>query len=1157
MKDEIAKIREEQNANLLAILKAQNSNYDPDKLGQVINKPSSNDQEIPAKKDKDKKKVNEKDKKSSAKKLRFDYKEDNDEESAEYIRTNSKVQETKGMSMFNKVPIKRGKLVTPKGGINSLEEKLKEKDIESSGSIPYSDNFEPDESLAASKAKGLYIKTKSDIGEDIEEEYEHDDEIKDTITERIGDYSMGFEEISESIAQSKTFGKKSKHSDSKQRLNSRYSGSRISEEDMVEDIEESIHAKSKDHDEDYSSSHTTSKMKTTKPKHDVSHKNLHHKDKFPQNKLIEKLQESSMNDFINTITKGIEAQYKEEHGSLVREYSDNRITETEYARRKHILDEWKDKEMKDIAKKKMLIEGWVQMNEIVAKMKNDEESIGHSSGSIKDLKKAPKYLFSKPDYKSQPNEQKSSDSELDRDEDDSNDSLKVRLAKKQIRDLVNFEDEEDSANEHIEDEAGVKIRKKSTKKKKLAANKLFAEKEKAIQEGLKQKMLELEEKHAKNLLDEALKIDVKKEIEKRFNMILEIDNEQAEQRRRNEVNRQKKLEESMDESSIGYKVSKITDNRSIDIDKHTDNDESVTSTDFQKLPANRNKPIQPSISKEDTIKEDTIQESLDDYNNDFGSITHSHSNVALKPPFKKLEEKKSPSKQDTKKVPDKDEVKSVPAKDNKIKEESEIESDIEEEYSVDFEESNQSSSHFNQSIKSAKNNNKDSKLKTQVKDEIKEAESDEEDDKKKPSPTKKEDKKLVESASGSIIEDTPEDTDNDHTEEIVHRIPTGKSDDYFRKITDSASSADLEVLDSSHKSVDWVLEVPIEKPETKKPEIPSGKSTKPEEAKETPKNKKKTEEVDDIDEEYEDDFENSSDKSEDKESTPRVGGDSNKSEEIESSKDIDEVEEVEEKDIMDDHEKLADIIAEELFKSIDVVGLFDHKSTKLIPPRDIKLENFQNKFPFKKTDQPRVDNKMEMQCQIDFFNELGDEVLKSTNMSEIIKKVLKPKKYNFVDELQKLRVEEGDEINLKDTQNNNFISEKIFKAVNDRSLKRQKNASKEKLAAIEAHNRALYNSFNDVFTKMIPIGLKENPHPWIVRDQAFRDNSMISDKVFTENNLRKLVKRVKQRLTEIIRIPQTGKDNLNAKPANPDDISTEEYNEKEVKRKKKIMEENL
>ena len=883
MKDEIAKIREEQNANLIAILKAQKSDYDPDKLGDIINKKS--EIKVQAKESPKGKGLQKSDTKDK-KKLRFDQQ---DEDSAEFIRTNSKIKETKGMSMFDKVPIKRTQLLTPKGGINSLEDKLKDQDS-GSGSIQYSDNFEPDESLAASKAKGLYIKTKSDINDDIVEEIDHhDDEMKDTITERIGeDYSMGFEEISESIAQSKTLGKKSKFSDSKPRLNSRYSGSRISEEDIPEDIDESIHIKSKDHDAEHSSSHTHSKIKASKTKPDIPNKKSKQNEKFPQNKLIEKLQENNMNDFINTISKGIEYQYKEEHGALVREYSDNKISENEYARRKHILDEWKEKEMKDIAKKRMLIEGWVQMNEIVAKMKSDDDSIGHSSGSIKDLKKAPKYLFSKPDFNAQKKDHKSSDSDFNQ-EDDSNDSIKVRMAKKQLRDMNNYEDEEDSANEHIVDEAGTKMKIKSTKKKKLAANKLLAEKEKAIQDGLRQKMLELEENHAKNLLDEALKIDVKKEIEKRFNMIIDIDNEQKEIRKRNELYRQRKLEESIEESSMGYKPSKVTDKGSIDASRHTDNEESITSVELKKIAQNRNKVIQPSSTKEDIIKEDTIQESLDDYSNDFGSVAHSQSNVALNPSIKKQEEKKSPINEAQKKL------------------KSDVQSEIDEEYSVDFDESNPSISNLNQSIKSAKNANKDSKAKAQVKEEIKEVESDEEDDKKKPTPKKIEEEKINESRSASIIEETPEDSEAGENEEIVHRIPTGKSDDYLRKVTDSASSTDLEVLDDSHKSVDWVMEVPIQKPDSNKLVPIQNNKTKPAE---TNTKAKKAEEIDDIEEDYEDDFENSSNKS-NKESTPRVGDPALKSDEYESD------EEVEEKDIMDDHEKLADIMTEDIGKFLN------------------------------------------------------------------------------------------------------------------------------------------------------------------------------------------------------------------------------------------------
>ena len=238
-----------------------------------------------------------------------------------------------------------------------------------------------------------------------------------------------------------------------------------------------------------------------------------------------------------------------------------------------------------------------------------------------------------------------------------------------------------------------------------------------------------------------------------------------------------------------------------------------------------------------------------------------------------------------------------------------------------------------------------------------------------------------------------------------------------------------------------------------------------------------------------------------------------------------------------------------MFKSIETYGLF--------PQRDVKLEHFQSKFPFKKIDMPRADNKMEMQSQIDFFNELSEEVLKPNNISEIIRRLRKPKKYNYLDELQKLRVVDDNNKIVENVEASNFVSEKIFKVVNDRMLKKQKGATSQKIKALEAHNRALYNSFNDVFTKMIPVGLKENPFPWIVRDQAFRESDTISEKVFTEKDVRQIIKRVKRKLTEIIKIPQTGKDSLNTKLANTDETPAEEYNEKEEKRKKKIMEENL
>lgn len=58
---------------------------------------------------------------------------------------------------------------------------------------------------------------------------------------------------------------------------------------------------------------------------------------------------------------------------------------------------------------------------------------------------------------------------------------------------------------------------RSIEKKKAAARKLIAEKEKAIEEGLKNKLKKIEQQQADKMLDLALNLDVQKEIDKRIN----------------------------------------------------------------------------------------------------------------------------------------------------------------------------------------------------------------------------------------------------------------------------------------------------------------------------------------------------------------------------------------------------------------------------------------------------------------------------------------------------------------------------------------------------------------------------------------------------------------------------------------------------------------
>ena len=1049
MKDELDKVREQQIAELVGALLSNKSDLDSKQIKSIISKqPLSKEVQEQIKGKVDRFEIEQTHKRSPPKKLRFEHHSSEAEESADFIDTKKGAPQSKAISMFSKAHIKRSRPLTPKEQEIDLNDRLEEKrpTLESVESVPYSEDFEHEESRSVSKPRSALVKSKSEIDEDIGEDYEDKAEtVKDTITEKIGeDYSMTFEDISESIVQSKNLKNKVKPTDSKNRLNSKYSASKISEEESIqEDIEESLPVKFRDRDDgDHSSSSNRLKKIQTKPERKAVSKpeigSKKHKE-FPQNKLLEKLQESSMNDFIKTLEKGVDAQYKDELNALVKEFSNNRISDREYAQKKKVLEAWKEKEIKDINKKRLLIEGWVQMSEIVAKMKTDDESANLSSGSIKDLRKAPKHLFTKPDY-SKAKDKGSDDSEFNA-EDDSDDSIKLRLAKKQLRDIANYEDVSDSAQEDIVDEADITMRKKSTKKKKLAASKLLEEKEKAIQEGLRLKMVELEEKHAQQLLEEALKVDVKKEIQRRFDLMLEFDNEQKLVRKRNEELRQRRLEESIEDSSMGYsfRPPKATDKDSIDVSHQQDFEESAKSVakiDTKPPTRNRNVLIKQAVSKDDTIHEDTIHESIDDYSNDFGSISQSASNLDVKL-LKKPEEKPQ--------VPE--------IKEEEKDEESEIPSEIDEDYSVDFEES-ANSSHLAQSIKSLAKNKETKPTEPKVKDEIKEEASEEEDEQESVKGGIREKRKgaedKIDSKSGSIIDETPIDSENESEsqshDEIIQRIPTGKSDDYIQKITDSASSADLEVLDGSHKSVEWVMEVPVEKPDEKLKTIEEEKSKEGEK-------KKPITPPDEIDEEYEEDFEDFSEAS-DRESTPRV-----------AEKEV---------DIMDDHEKLADIIAEELFKSIDSAGLFD-RTKKMFPPRDFKLEDFHNKFPFVKPDVPKSDKKMELQTQIMFFKELADEILKPHNIKQIIRSILEPKSHDMLDELRKLRVTQDDDEFIEAGDEEYLISEEIFNRVNSANLRKLKDVSKDNRAQIEAHNRALYEAFNETFSKMIPSGLKSNP----------------------------------------------------------------------------------
>ena len=906
----------------------------------------------------------------------------------------------------------------------------------------------------------------------------------------------------------------------KNKLDSKYSASKIDEEDsIIEEIDEDF-----ERDDDQFSSSSKNMIKSrpkhkrksvSKPVFGKKSKQFHESGKS----LLNKLKDTSMNDFISTLTKGIDAQYKEEYDKLVKEFSNNKIDDYMFAQKKRVLVDWKAREIKDIHKKRMLIEGWVQMSEIVAKMK-EEESIGHSSGSIRDLRKAPQLLFSKPDY-SIVDGGKDSEEEY-KVEDDSDDSFGLRRAKKQLRDIYRHENPDDSADEDIIDEADIKIRKKALKKKKITAERLLKEKEKAIQEGLKQKLIELDEKHAQDLLEEAIEIDVKGEIERRFNLMLEIDAQSIDSRRKNEVLRGRKLEDSIEDSSLGYsfKPSKITE--SADTNIHPEFDESIKSLENKKKGRNLNKLVVPAKSKndqiiEDTVAEDAIQEELDAYSNDFDSISASATNIDAKL-FKKPEEKIKPEL--VKKIAE--------VKDD----DSEIQSEIIEDYSEDFDASDTSSK--------ISNNIQD--LTKKPIEEIKEVAAEDENEsglKPKSSESRTKGQEISQQNSGSLIDETPNDSskENSSNEEIIKRIPTGKSDDFIQMVSESGSSYDKEVLEGSHPSVDWVIDAVDQKLEKEKLT-----TIEEEKNKETDDSKKKETIEDDIDEEYEDDFEEFSDGSDEAGSTPRVG------------------EKEPELDIMEDHEKLADIIAEELFKSIDSAGLFD-KTKKIVQPRDFTEEDFKDKFPFAKPIKPKVDLKMEISTQVDFFQNLTQEILKPKNSRALINKILRPKKLDMLDEFRKLKVSKEDEDEMQPGDDDDLLNEKIFKIVVKKSIdkliseaeKEGKEFSEDKIKAVEIHSRALYSSFNEIFLKMIPAGLKPNPLHWVSKDQAFKSEGRLNSDSFTENDLRKILKRVVKKLKSIINIPQEGKDRMKSKQKNDDEISPE----KEAMQKNKIKEENL
>ena len=516
-------------------------------------------------------------------------------------------------------------------------------------------------------------------------------------------------------------------------------------------------------------------------------------------------------------------------------------------------------------------------------------------------------------------------------------------------------------------------------------------------------------------------------------------------------------------------------------------------------------------------KEDTIDENIE-YSNDFNSASQATHKIDTKI---QNEDKKNP---------------------DSIKEPSNVEnSEISEEYSEHFDDSNDASSQLVKSIKSLNKDNKSGKI---ISDQIQEAIGENEgestprintqDDNK----SRNVQKEVQASKSDSIINETPLDSDEQSKDEYVHRIPTGKSDEYIGKLIESASSNDLEVIEGSHQSVDWVIDVPVSQPEKDKLNtINEDSKDSKEEEKINDKNK------DEVSEDYSiDDFDidenNNSKRSNQDAETPRIS------------------EKSEDDDIMNDKEKVADLIAEEFFSAIDDLGLFDKMKTKILPERDFTEDDFKDKFPFVKPNEPKLEKKMQLHTQVEFFNGLADEIMKDRNCQEIINKILAPNNVDYLEEMRRLKVgQDDDEIDPGDQDN--LISKKLFQSVNTRILRQQNGISKKKQKAIESHNHALYIAFNEVFTKMIPAGLKSNPFKWINRNHAFKYESMKSENSITQKDIAKILKRVKKRLKEYIAIPISEKEGLVQKPVNQEDQDSEANKKNEEKRKKKIMEENL
>ena len=305
MQDEVNKIREQQIADLVAILMSNKSDLDPHQIGLIMSQQSIS-QELQDKIDDRMAKFQAKKEHDfqAIKRTRFE-----DEGKIDRSRSSEEeVPQSKSISMFDKVPIQHTILITPKDKVNqNSKSNNKRKTLESSDSIKYTEDFEPNESVNTSRSRSGLKVSKNDIHEEIPEE------VDDGINE---EYSNDFEDIPESIVRSKKHPSKFKDST---KTNNKYSGSIINEEDSIpDDIEESLLVRVKGHDdinENSSSSYRNmAKIKGTDPKNVTKPKSgmtrSKSKEKFSKNKLIERLQENNINDFIKKLTKELKPASK-------------------------------------------------------------------------------------------------------------------------------------------------------------------------------------------------------------------------------------------------------------------------------------------------------------------------------------------------------------------------------------------------------------------------------------------------------------------------------------------------------------------------------------------------------------------------------------------------------------------------------------------------------------------------------------------------------------------------------------------------------------------------------------------------------------------------------------------------------------------------------